>query len=92
MKQTPLGRTLIREMSVYFPRRWEVSAISVKKAGDRATGTIKIYCATDDKTFLSDFDARLDSKGGIRELAIDGVMVKNKLGCVDADAEGSPSG
>lgn len=83
MKQALLRQRLIEEMEKVFPARWEVSRLRSRVEGDRAKGTIKIHCATDDKTFMSDYEAKLDQKGRITEFALDGVVVKRKLGCPD---------
>ncbi len=86
MKESVLKQKLLREMSVFFPKRWEVAEMRTRMTGNEARGTIKIHCSADDKTFMSDFDAKLDSKGRISQFALDGVVVKKKLGCAVADA------
>jgi len=50
-----------------------------KFQGTEAKGTIKIHCTTDDKTFLSDFKAKSDTKGNIVEFSIDGLSLKDKI-------------
>ena len=85
MRKEELEGKLLKEMSAFFPSRWEVAGMSTRVAGGRAVGTIKIHCAADNKTFMSDFDARLDSKGDVEEFALDGVVVKSKLGCEGQD-------
>jgi hypothetical protein len=53
--------------------------------GTEAKGTVKIHCTADDKTFLSDFDAKLDAKGNIVDFLIDGLSLKDKIARLDAD-------
>lgn len=72
-------------MKKLFPSRWEVSNMQAKFAGAEARGTIRIHCTADDKNFLSDFDARLDAKGNIKEFFIDGLSLKDKIERLDAE-------
>jgi hypothetical protein len=84
-KEGQVQQRLLREMSAFFPNRWEVADMKTRVAGNEAKGTIKIHCTADDKTFMSDFDAKLDTEGRVEEFALDGVVVKRKLGCESAD-------
>jgi hypothetical protein len=71
---------LLKQMAKYFPARWEVTRMDARVEGNAAAGTIKILCREDNKTFLSDFSAELDSQGRIRGLTLDGVSVVNFVG------------
>lgn len=71
---------LLSEMSRYFPDRWEVTHIEAKSDGDRYHGAIKIHCNEDDKFFLSDFSAKVDKRGRVAELTLDGVQVGKFVG------------
>lgn len=71
---------LLKEMKSYFPDRWEVERLNSKVEGLNAAGTVKIHCREDDKVFLSDFSAKLDSKGRVVELSLDGVQVGKFIG------------
>lgn len=73
-------RGLLKEMTRYFPDRWEVARLKGKADGERVAGTIKIHCLEDDRNFLSDFDATLDQKGKIVEFTLDGVTVGKFVG------------
>ncbi len=71
---------LLKEMTRYFPDRWEVTDIESRRRGDVCFGAVKIHCSEDDKLFLSDFSARLDGKGKVVELTLDGVEVGKYVG------------
>lgn len=73
-------KQLVKEMRRFFPDRWEVARMQSRFEGDKAEGTIKIHCLKDDKQFLSDFEAKLDSTGRILELDLDGVSVGKYVG------------
>ena len=66
---------LLRQMAAYFPDKWEVSHLRSRSEGENVVGAVKIHCREDDKTFLSDFSIRLDRRGKIAELTLDGVAV-----------------
>ncbi len=85
MRKGELEQKLLQEMKAFFPWRWEVAEIRSRMHGSEAAGTIKIYCSSDNKTFLTDFEAKLDARGGLEEFSLDGVVVKKKLGCEDAE-------
>ena len=51
-----------------------------KIRGTKAVGTIKIHCREDDKVFLSDFSAKIDSKGHLADLTLDGVNIGRFVG------------
>ncbi len=71
---------LLKQMKAYFPDRWEVNRLDSRIEGLNAAGAIKIHCHEDDKVFLSDFSAKLDSKGRIVEFSLDGVQVGKFIG------------
>jgi len=72
--------SLLKQMEAYFPDRWEVTQLTSRAEGKTVAGAIKIHCLEDDKLFLSDFSARLDRKGKIEELTLDGVSVGKFVG------------
>ena len=72
--------TLLKQMSKYFPDRWEVTKIESRIEGPNVVGAIKIHCMQDDKVFLSDFAAKLDGKGRLTGLTLDGVEVGKFVG------------
>ena len=77
----PIAKSaLVKQMKAYFPDRWEVDRLDGRIDGLSASGAIKIHCREDDKVFLSDFSARLDSKGRIIEFSLDGVQVGKFIG------------
>ncbi len=71
---------LIRQLTKHFPDRWEVTRVDSRVEGKNVLGAIKIHCKQDDKLFLSDFAAKLDGKGRITELTLDGVHVGKFVG------------
>ncbi len=85
MVKEELEQKLLREMKVFFPKRWEVSEMRSRVSGPGASGTIKIFCSSDNKTFMTDFEAKLDARGELEEFSLDGVVVKKKLGCPDTE-------
>ncbi len=76
----PAKSALLEQMKAYFPDRWEVERLDSRVEGPNAVGAIKIHCHEDDKVFLSDFAAKLDSKGRVVELSLDGVQVGKFIG------------
>ncbi len=80
---------LLKQMEVYFPDRWEVTHLASKTEGRTVSGAIKIRCSQDEKVFLSDFSAKLDRKGKIQELTLDGVSVGKYVGRLHETPEGA---
>jgi hypothetical protein len=71
---------LLKQMSAYFPDRWEVTRLQSHLTGNDVAGTVKIHCMEDDKVFLSDFSARIDAAGTVKDLTLDGVHVGKFVG------------
>ena len=71
---------LLKQMKEHFPDRWDVARIDSRVEGRRVSGAIKIHCREDDKVFLSDFTAKLDAKGKLTDLTLDGVHVGKFIG------------
>jgi hypothetical protein len=80
MKAHPAKAAFLKEMKTHFPDRWKVEHMQTRFEGKNVVGAIKIHCLEDDKTFLSDFSARLDERGRISELTLDGVHVGKYIG------------
>ncbi len=81
MTRQALEERLAREMKACFPDRWDVSRLTSRREEGAILGTVKIHCSADDKTFMSDYVARLDRDGRIVELSLDGVHVKTRIAC-----------
>jgi hypothetical protein len=71
---------LLTQMRAHFPDRWEVAHMDTRFEGEKVIGAVKIHCIQDDKVFLSDFSAKLDKKGRISDLTLDGVHVGKFIG------------
>ena len=71
---------LLTQMKAHFPDRWEVSHMDSRVDGQHVVGAIKIRCLEDEKTFLSDFTARLDDQGRLAAFTLDGVNVGKFVG------------
>jgi hypothetical protein len=80
LRRAPSKASLKRQLGAYFPDRWEIERLESRIEGENMLGTIKIHCLQDDKVFLSDFAARLDDKGKIQRLTLDGVNVGKFVG------------
>jgi hypothetical protein len=80
MATRPSKAAFLKDMKARFPDRWEVDRMEARFEGQAAVGAIKIHCLEDDKIFLSDFSAKLDDKGKISELTLDGVHVGKFIG------------
>ena len=71
---------LLQQMKASFPDRWEVERLDSRVQGRNVFGTIKIHCKQDEKLFLSDFSAKIDGKGRVIDLTLDGVHVGKFIG------------
>ena len=74
---------LAAEMQKLLPARLSVSSVRSRVEGKSASGTVRIYCSSDRKSFLSDFEAKLSSTGELTNLRIDGQDVKSRHFCED---------
>jgi hypothetical protein len=80
MRTRPTKAAFLKDMKTHFPDRWEVARMQTRFEGKNVIGAIKIHCLQDDKIFLSDFSAKLDDKGRISDLTLDGVHVGKFIG------------
>ncbi len=71
---------LLKQMKAQFPDRWEVARLDARFEKQKVTGIVKIHCLQDDKIFLSDYSAKVDAKGRLSALTLDGVHVGKFVG------------
>lgn len=80
MKRKTTKTKLLKQMGEYFPDRWDVTRLRSRVSGSDVVGTLRIHCKEDDKVFLSDFSAKLDAEGSLKDLTLDGVQVGKFVG------------
>ena len=80
MAKTITRAALLKQVKAHFPERWEVERLDTRVDGQNVTGAIKIHCKQDEKLFLSDFTAKIDRKGQVTDITLDGVHVGKFIG------------
>ncbi|MBI3859089.1 MAG: hypothetical protein HY296_02455 [Thaumarchaeota archaeon] len=81
MRKTPADQKLTCEIQRLLPARLKVSSLQSRIRGNLSTGTVRIYCSSDKRSFLSDFEASMDENGAVSDLWLDGQSVKTKRLC-----------
>ncbi len=83
MKRGKGPTDLAEKVQKLLPARLTVSQMQSRVQGDVATGTVRIYCSSDRKSFLSDFEAKLAKDGEVKDLRLDGQSVRTRRFCED---------
>ena len=74
---------LATEIQKLLPPRLKVSRLQGKVNGNIVTGTLKIYCTSDLKSFLSDFEAVIGEDGRAKDILLDGLDIRTGQFCED---------
>ena len=79
MKQSAIDHSLARTIQERLPSRLKISELHSRTDAGHVRGTVKIYCSSDGKSFLSDFEATVDASGTVTEIKLDGESIKTKF-------------
>ena len=79
----PGAAKLAAQLQKLLPERLSVSGVQSRVEGKSAKGTVRIFCSSDMKSFLSDFEAKLSEGGEVTNLLLDGRGVKSRRFCED---------